>query len=232
MNYEAETKKTSNGKLRSSFYWIFYNSNHEARETVRTICIMSTVLAAIMVAQFLMFGTAKEQISEWETSTISKWRVVGKFVDDTYRENTYYLVLQDSKYNWVKEVDAQTYLTHDIGSTIKIEYDKEELLGGSGVSWHVNLVMLLTILSMIIYLAATLFVVSTVMLIDTANIDDFTFNVCRVNNRGLDDLDRHNIKKTYDKYIKILKAVNVFIIIYFIGYTAFMIKQFTFYMGW
>ena len=81
-------------------------------------------------------------------------------------------------------------------------------------------------------ITSTLIVVSTVMLIDTANIDDFTFNVCRVNNRGLDDLDRHNIKKTYNKYIKILKAVNVFIIIYFIGYTAFMIKQFTFYMGW
>ena len=224
MNYEAETKKTSNGKLRSSFYWIFYNNNHEARETVRTICIMSTVLAAIMVAQFLMFGTAKEQISEW--------KIVNKLAENEEKSSTYYLYLKNSKYNWVKEVDAQTYLTHDIGSTIKIEYDKEELLGGSGVSWHVNLIVLFTILSMIIYLAATLFVVSTVMLIDTVNIDDFTFNVCRINNRGLDDLDRHNIKKTYDKYIKILKAVNVFIIIYFIGYTAFMIKQFTFYMGW
>lgn len=127
MNYEAETKKTSNGKLRSSFYWIFYNSNHEARETVRTICIMSTVLAAIMVAQFLMLGTAKEQISEWETSTISKWRVVGKFVDDTFRDNTYYLVLQDSRYKWAKKVSNVGYNITNVGSTISIEYTKSDL---------------------------------------------------------------------------------------------------------
>lgn len=73
MNYEAETKKSSNGKLRSSFYWIFYNSNHEARETVRTICIMSTVLAAIMVAQFLMFGTT--EATDHELQSIGGYKV-------------------------------------------------------------------------------------------------------------------------------------------------------------
>ena len=85
MNYEAETKKTSNGKLRSSFYWIFYN-NSEVKETVESICILTTILAVIMMAQFLMSGTVTKQIGEWETSTVSKWHVVGKFVDDTYRK--------------------------------------------------------------------------------------------------------------------------------------------------
>ena len=42
------------------------------------------ILAAIIMAQFLMFGTVTKQRDEWETSTVSKWHVVGKFVDDTY----------------------------------------------------------------------------------------------------------------------------------------------------
>lgn len=126
MNYEAETKKTSNGKLRSSFYWIFYN-NSEVKETVESICILTTILAVIMTAQFLMSGTVMKQIGEWETSTISKWRVVGKFVDDTYRENTYYLVLQDSKYKWAKDVSNVKYNITNIGSTISVEYTKSDL---------------------------------------------------------------------------------------------------------
>lgn len=117
MNYEAETKKTSNGKLRSSFYWIFYN-NGEVKETVESICILTTILAVIMMAQFLMSGTVTKQIGEWETSTVSKWHVVGKFVDDTYRENTYYLVLQDSKYKWAKDVSNVKYNITNIGSTV------------------------------------------------------------------------------------------------------------------
>lgn len=229
MNYEAKSKK-GNQPLKTSIWWTTTGGSAWAENGIVISLFIISVL--VLSLQWVFRSDMNEYVREYHTKVESEWKIVNKLAENEKKSSTYYLYLKNSKYNWVKKVDAQTYLTHDIGSTIKIEYDKEELLGGSGVSWHVNLVMLLTIFSMIIYLAATLFVVSTVMLIDTANIDDFTFNVCRVNNRGLDDLDRHNIKKTYDKYIKILKAANVFIILYFIGYTAFMIKQFTFYMGW
>lgn len=229
MNYEAKSKK-GNQPLRTSIWWATVGENAWSEVGITSTLIIISLF--VLSLQWIFRSDMKDYAREYHTRVESEWKIVNKLAENEEKSSTYYLYLKNSKYNWVKEVDAQTYLTHDIGSTIKIEYDKEELLGGSGVSWHVNLIVLFTILSMIIYLAATLFVVSAVMLIDTVNIDDFTFNVCRINNRGLDDLDRHNIKKTYDKYIKILKAVNVFIIIYFIGYTAFMIKQFTFYMGW
>lgn len=229
MNYEVRSKK-GNQPLKTSIWWATLGGSAWSETGVTSILIAVSVL--VLSLQWIFRSDMRDYAREYHTKVESSWKIVNKLAENEEKSSTYYLYLKNSKYNWVKKVDAQTYLTHDIGSTINIEYDKADLVGESGVSWYINLVVLLTILSMIIYLVATLFVVSTVMLIDTANIDDFTFNVCRVNNRGLDDLDRHNIKKTYDKYVKILKAVNVFIIIYFIGYTAFMIKQFTFYMGW
>ena len=220
MNYEAETKKTSNGKLRSSFYWIFYNSNHEARETVRTICIMSTVLAAIMVAQFLMLGTAKEQISEWETSTISKWRVVGKFVDDTFRDNTYYLVLQDSRYKWAKKVSNVGYNITNVGSTISIEYTKSNLFPENKPE----------------YLAIIGFVslsIQTLLLIGVfCNVADFfekgdtDFHrfrswVMSENNRvGIDD---PRIQKQFDLYVTRYNLIKGIVITLMIGYSTWCV---------
>ena len=220
MNYESETKKTSKGKLRSSFYWIFYNSNHEARETVRTICIMSTVLAAIMVAQFLMLGTAKEQISEWETSTISKWRVVGKFVDDTFRDNTYYLVLQDSRYKWAKKVSNVGYNITNVGSTISIEYTKSDLFPENKPE----------------YLAIIGFVslaIQTLLLIGVfCNVADFfekgytDFHrfrswVMSENNRvGVDD---PRIQKQFDLYVTRYNLIKGIVITLMIGYSTWCV---------
>lgn len=229
MNYEVKSKK-DNQPLKTSIWWATLGGS--AWSELWVVIILFIISVLVLSLQWTFRSDMKDYAREYHTRVESSWKIVNKLAENEEKSSTYYLYLKNSKYNWVREVDAQTYLTHDIGSTIKIEYDKSELLGESGVSWYVGLVVLLTIFSMIIYLAATLFIVSTVMLIDTVNIDDFTFNVCRVNNRGLDDLGRHNIEKTYNKYVRILKAMNVFIIIYFIGYTAFMIKQFTFYMGW
>lgn len=229
MNYEAKSKK-GNQPLKTSIWWATVGENAWSEVGITSTLIIISLF--VLSLQWIFRSDMKDYAKEYHTRVESEWKIVNKLAENEDKSSTYYLYLKNSKYNWVKEVDVQTYLTHDIGSTIRVEYDKEELLGGSGVSWYVNLIVLLTILSMIVFFTATLFTVSTVMLIDLVDFTGFKFTVCRVNDRSLSDEERSNIKKTYNKYIKILKAVNVFIIIYFIGYTAFMIKQFTFYMGW
>lgn len=220
MNYEAETKKTSNGKLRSSFYWIFYNSNYEARETVRTICIMSTVLAAIITAQLLMVGTVKEQISEWETSMISKWNVVGKFVDDTYRDKIYYLALQDSKYKWAKEVSNVGYNITNVGSTVSVEYTKSDLFPENKPE----------------YLAVIGFVslaIQTLLLIAVfCNVADFFEKgytdysrfrswIMSENNRvGVDD---PRIQKQFDLYVTRYDLIKGIVVTLMIGYSTWCV---------
>lgn len=229
MNYEVKSKKGSQ-QLKTSIWWATVGGNAWSEIGITGALIIISVL--VLSLQWIFRSDMRDYAREYHTRVESEWKIVNKLVENEGKSSTYYLYLKNSKYNWVKEVDVQTYLTHDIGRTIKIEYDKEELLGGSGVSWHVNLIVLLTILSMIVFMAATLFVVSTVMLIDLVDFTGFKFTVCKVNNRELSDEDRLNLEKTYNRYVKVIKAVNAFIILYFICFTAFMVKQFTFYMGW
>lgn len=229
MNYEVKSKK-GNQPLRTSIWWVTLGGSAWFELWIFIILFIMSVL--VLSLQWTFRSDMKDYAREYHTRVESEWKIVNKLAENEEKSSTYYLYLKNSKYNWVRQVDAQTYLTHDIGSTIKIEYDRSELLGESGVSWYVSLVVLLTILSMIVFIVATLFVISSLLLIDRLDIDDFTYRVCRINNRRLEDIDHYNIEKTYNKYVKILKAANVFVILYFIGYTAFMIKQFTLYMGW
>lgn len=229
MNYEVKSKK-DNQPLKTSIWWATLGGSVWPELWIVIILFIMSVL--VLSLQWTFRSDMKDYAREYHTRVESEWKIVNKLAENKEKSSTYYLYLKNSKYNWVKEVDAQTYLTHDIGSTIKIEYDKADLVGESGVSWYINLIVLLTILSMIVFLVATLFVVSTVMLIDFADLDDFKYTVCRVNDRSLSEKDRQYIEKTYRKYVRILKAVNAFIILYFICFTAFMVKQFTFYLGW
>jgi hypothetical protein len=230
MNYEAKSKKI-NQPLKTSIWWATVGGNAWAETGIISSLFVISVL--VLSLQWTFRSEMRDYAREYHTKVESEWKIINKLAENHKKSSTYYLYIKNSKYNWVREVDAQTYLTHDIGSTIKIEYDKSDLLGESGVSWHVNLVMLLTILSMLVFMAATLFVVSSLLLIDRVNSNDFWHKVWISNDRrDFSDEESNKIKKTYNKYVKILKAVNVFIIVYFIGFTAFMIKQFTFYMGW
>ena len=229
MNYEVKSKKGSQ-QLKTNIWWATVGES--AWSEAGLIIILIAVSVFVLSLQWIFRSDMRDYAREYHTRVESEWKIVNKLAENKEKSSTYYLYLKNSKYNWVREVDAQTYLTHDIGSTIRIEYDKEELLGGSGVSWHVNLIVLLTILSMIVFIVATLFAVSTVMLIDPADLDGFRYTVCRVNNRRLSEEDHQYIEKTYRKYMRILKAVNAFIILYFICIVVFMVKQFTFYMGW
>lgn len=229
MNYEVKSKKGSQ-QLKTNIWWATVGES--AWSEAGLIIILIAVSVFVLSLQWIFRSDMRDYAREYHTRVESEWKIVNKLAENKEKSSTYYLYLKNSKYNWVREADAQTYLTHDIGSTIRIEYDKEELLGGSGVSWHVNLIVLLTILSMIVFIVATLFAVSTVMLIDPADLDGFRYTVCRVNNRRLSEEDHQYIEKTYRKYMRILKAVNAFIILYFICIVAFMVKQFTFYMGW
>lgn len=229
MNYEVKSKKGSQ-QLKTNIWWATVGES--AWSEAGLIIILIAVSVFVLSLQRIFRSDMRDYAREYHTRVESEWKIVNKLAENKEKSSTYYLYLKNSKYNWVREVDAQTYLTHDIGSTIRIEYDKEELLGGSGVSWHVNLIVLLTILSMIVFIVATLFAVSAVMLIDPADLDGFRYTVCRVNNRRLSEEDHQYIEKTYRKYMRILKAVNAFIILYFICIVVFMVKQFTFYMGW
>lgn len=115
--------------------------------------------------------------------------------------------------------------------TIKIKYDKSDLLGEYDISWGVGLIILLTIFSIITYLAATIFMVGSSLLIGLADLEDFWYRVRNNNNRDLSNDDYCKVRNIYNKYVKILKIVNTFIIVYFICFTAFMVRQFILYMG-
>ena len=173
----------------------------------------------------------KDYAREYHTKVESEWKVTNKLVENQEKSTTYYLYVKNSKYNWVREVDAQTYLTHDIGSTIKIKYDKSDLLGEYDISWGVGLIILLTIFSIITYLAATIFMVGSSLLVGLADLEDFWYRVRNNNNRDLSNDDYCKVRNIYNKYVKILKIVNTFIIVYFICFTAFMVRQFILYMG-
>ena len=219
MNYEAETKKTSNGKLRSSFYWIFYN-NGEVKETVESICILTTILAVIMTAQFLMSGTVMKQIGEWETSTISKWRVVGKFVDDTYRENTYYLVLQDSKYKWAKDVSNVKYNITNIGSTISVEYTKSDLFPENKPKY-------LAIIGFVSFaIQILLLIVLFICMADFLEKGDTDYHrfhswVRSNNNRVSDDDPR--VQKQFDRYVRRYNIMKGLAAILMVGYSTWCV---------
>lgn len=229
MNYEAKSKK-NNQPLKTSIWWATVGENAWGETwIISSLFIMSVIVLSL---QWIFRSDMKDYAREYHTRVESEWKIVNKLAENQEKSSTYYLYLKNSKYNWVREVDAQTYLTHDIGSTIKIKYDKSELLGESDISWGVGLVMLLTILSMIISLAATIFMVSAVLLIDQADLDDFWHRVWLKNShREFSEDDRSKIKKTYNKYVKILKAVNAFTILYFLSFTAFMVVQFIHYTG-
>ena len=229
MNYEVKSKK-DNQPLKTSIWWATLGGSAWSELWVVIILFIMSVL--VLSLQWAFRSDMKDYTREYHTRVESSWKIVNKLAENEEKSSTYYLYLKNSKYNWVRQVDAQTYLTHDIGSTIKIEYDKADLVGESGVSWYINLVIFLTILSMIIFIVTTLFVISSLLLIETTHFTDFKHTVSRINDRRLNNEDHDSIEKTYNKYMKIIKAVNAFIIIYFIGYSAFMVKQFTLYMGW
>lgn len=214
MNYEAETKKSSTGKLRSSFYWIFYDKNEETKETVESICVLFVILAVIMAAQFLMVGTVKEQISEWETGTISKWHVVGKFVDDTYRDKTYYLALQDNKYKWAKEVNNVGYNITNVGSTISVEYTKSDLFPESKPK-YLAIIGFITIAVQALLLI-TLFI-CIASLFGDSNTDCYRFSswVKSNNNRVSDDDPR--IRELFDLYVGRYNLMKVLVSILAVG---------------
>lgn len=230
MNYEAKSKK-NNQPLKTSIWWATVDEG-AWKETwiVSSLFIMSVIVLSL---QWIFRSDMKDYAREYHTKVESEWKITNKLAENQEKSSTYYLYLKNSKYNWVREVDAQTYLTHDIGSTIKIKYDKSELLGESDISWKVGLVMLLTILSMIISLAATIFMVGSLLLIDWVDLDDFRHRVwLRNSNRDFSGDDRSEIEKTYNKYVKILNVVNAFTILYFISFTAIMVVQFILYTGW
>jgi len=229
MNYEVKSKK-DNQPLKTSIWWATLGGS--AWSELWVVIILFIISVLVLSLQWTFRSDMKDYAREYHTRVESSWKIVNKLAENEEKSSTYYLYLKNSKYNWVRQVDAQTYLTHDIGSTIKIEYDKADLVGESGVSWYINLVIFLTILSMIIFIVATLFVISSLLLIETTHFTDFKYTVSRINDRRLNNEDHDNIEKTYNKYMKMIKAVNAFIVIYFIGYSAFMIKQFTLYMGW
>ena len=214
MNYEAETKKSSKGKLRSSFYWIFYDKGDETKETIESICILFTILAVTMAAQFLMVGTVKEQIDEWETSTISKWRVVGKFVDDTYRENTYYLALQDSKYKWAKEVSNVKYNITNVGSTVSVEYTKSDLFPENKPK-YLAIIGFISIAVQILLLITIFICIAG--LFGNSDTDDHRFGSwIRSNNNRVSD-DDPRVRELFDKYVCRYNLIKVLLSILTVG---------------
>lgn len=230
MNYESKSKK-DNQPLKTSIWWATLGGS--AWSELWVVIILFIISVLVLSLQWTFRSDMKDYAREYHTRVESSWKIVNKLAENKEKSSTYYLYLKNNKYNWVRQVDAQTYLTHDIGSTIKIEYDKADLVGESGVSWYINLVIFLTILSMIIFIVATLFVISSLLLIDRVNSNDFWHKVWISNDRrDISDDESDKIKKIYNKYMKMIKAVNAFIIVYFIGFTEFMVKQFTFYMGW
>lgn len=197
MNYEAETKKTSNGKLRSSFYWIFYNNN-EARDTVTTVSTLFMVLAAIITAQFLMLGTINKQIDEWETSTISKWHVVSKFVDDTYRDNKYYLVLQDSRYKWAKKVSNVGYNITNVGSTISVEYTKSDLFPENKPDYLAVLGFVMLAIQLLLLIGIFICVAD---FLEKGDTDYHRFSSWVMSNNSRVDYDDPRVQKLFDRYV-------------------------------
>ena len=229
MNYEAKSKK-NNQPLKTSIWWATAGGNKALNETeiISSLFIISVLVLSL---QWIFRSDMKDYAREYHTKVESEWKVTNKLAENEEKSSTYYLYLKNSKYNWVREVDAQTYLTHDIGSTIKIKYDKSDLLGESDISWGVGLIILLTIFSIITYLAATIFMVGSSLLIGLADLEDFWYRVRNNNNRDLSNDDYCKVRNIYNKYVKILKIVNTFIIVYFICFTAFMVRQFILYMG-
>ena len=142
MNYEAKSKK-GNQPLKTSIWWATVGENAWSEVGITSTLIIISLF--VLSLQWIFRSDMKDYAREYHTRVESEWKIVNKLAENEEKSSTYYLYLKNSKYNWVRKVDAQTYLTHDIGSTIKIEYDKSELLGESGVSWYVGLVVLLTI---------------------------------------------------------------------------------------
>lgn len=213
MNYEAETKKTSKGKLRSSFYWIFYYSS-KAKDTVRTICILSMILASIVMAQFLMFGTVTKQRDEWETSTNSKWHVVGKFVDDTYRDKTYYIVLQDSRYKWAKKVSNVGYNITNVGSTITVEYTKSDLFPDDKPNY-------LAILGFVSVAIQTLLLIGIFICVaeflEKGDTDYHRFCSWIMSNNSRVDRDDPRVQKQFDRYVSRYNFLKTLVSILMVG---------------
>lgn len=228
MNYEAKSKK-GNQPLKTSIWWTTTGGSAWAENGIVISLFIISVL--VLSLQWVFRSDMNEYVREYHTKVESEWKIVNKLAENEKKSSTYYLYLKNSKYNWVKKVDAQTYLMYDIGSTIKIKYDKAELLGESGVNWEVNLVILITVLTMIVFMVSTIFTVNTVLLIDPVYLTDFKYTVQKNNQREFNDTDFYDIEKIYNRYVKTLKAVNTFTIVYFICFTAFMVKQVIFYIG-
>lgn len=213
MNYEAETRKPSTGKLRSSFYWIFYNSR-EAKETARSICVLFIILAGIITTQFLMTGAINKQIDEWETGTISKWRVVGKFVDDTYRENRYYLVLQNDKYKWAKKVTNVGYNITNVGSTISIEYTKSDLFPENKPD-YLAIIGFISIAFQVLLLIGIFICVADFL--DKEETDYHRFCSWIISNNGIVSRDDPRVQNQFDKYISRYSLLKALVSILMIG---------------
>ena len=161
-----------------------------------------------------MVGTVKEQIDEWETSTISKWRVVGKFVDDTYRENTYYLALQDSKYKWAKEVSNVKYNITNVGSTVSVEYTKSDLFPENKPK-YLAIIGFISIAVQILLLI-TLFV-CIAGLFGNSDTDDHRFGSwIRSNNNRVSD-DDPRVRELFDRYVCRYNLIKVLVTILTVG---------------
>lgn len=213
MNYEAETRKPSTGKLRSSFYWIFYNSR-EAKETARTICVLFIILAGIITTQFLMTGAINKQIDEWDTGTISKWRVVGKFVDDSFRSNVYYLVLQDNKYKWAKEVTNVGYNITNVGSTISIEYTKSDLFPENKPK-YLAIIGFISIAFQVLLLIGIFICVADFL--DKEETDYHRFCSWIISNNSIVSRDDPRVQNQFDKYISRYSLLKALVSILMIG---------------
>ena len=167
-----------------------------------------------MMAQFLMSGTVTKQIGEWETSTVSKWHVVGKFVDDTYRENTYYLVLQDSKYKWAKDVSNVKYNITNIGSTVSVEYTKSDLFPENKPKY-------LAIIGFVSFaIQILLLIVLFICMADFWEKGDTDYHRfhswVRSNNSRVDD-DDLRVQKQFDRYVCRYNLIKVLLSVLTVG---------------
>ena len=128
MNYEVKSSKTISKKMKYKFGWIFYNYKDWVKPAIRLIVALNLAFLVISVIQFFLLGTIKGLTTEWNSYQISKWKVVDKCIEyDTYNKDNYYLILQNSKNKWEKEVDGVEYNFTKIGSIITEKYTKSDI---------------------------------------------------------------------------------------------------------
>lgn len=233
MNYEVKSRKYDDPqmKIKTSIWWARDKDSDLSVDFSKRILITTLIASVfVMVVQWVYSSNMKDYVKEYHTKVESSWVIL----DDPQRDiNTYYLILKNDKYKWVKEVDAQTYLSYKVGDTIRLKYTKSDLIGEDDVSGDIQTVMGLTMLACIILFAYLIYIVFNSGVFRIASFEYFENNVRTYNNnrsRLLFDNLKY-IRDTYDKYVVLLRIINTVIIVGTVGALVYFINQLLFYSG-